>query len=192
MKKIVLASSSPRRRELLERYNLNFEIMASEINEKVLQSEEPAQVAMTLAFQKASDIAQRFHEDALIIAADTVVYMDGILGKPKNEQDAYNMLNRLSGNEHLVITGVALIDIKSEKKLIDYEATKVKFRKLTSEKIKNYLNTKEYMDKAGAYGIQGYGEILVDYVIGSYSNIIGLPIAKLDKLLEKYFHIKIL
>lgn len=192
MKNIILASSSPRRKELLKRYNLDFEIIASQIEERVLPYEEPVQVVMTLAFQKADDIAKRINKDAIVIAADTVVYLDSILGKPKDEEDAFHMLGSLSGKEHFVITGLALIDTSIGKKIVDYETTKVKFRELTPEKIRSYISTGEYKDKAGAYGIQGYGDILVEYIIGPYSNVVGLPIAKLDKLLEKHFCMKIL
>lgn len=192
MRRIVLASSSPRRKEILGRYYSDFEIITSHIDEKVSSDEDPIQVVMSLAFQKAEDIAYKLDSDAIVIAADTVVYMNSVLGKPKDESDAYRMLESLSGKEHLVITGLAIIDTNIGKKVIDYETTKVKFRELQPEKINRYISTREFKDKAGAYGIQGYGEILVDWIEGSYSNIVGLPIVKLDKLLERHFDTKIL
>lgn len=192
MKKIVLASSSPRRKEILRRYNREFEVITSNIDEKVLSDDDPLQVAMSLAFQKAEDIANKLDSDAIVIAADTVVFMNSVLGKPNDEIDAYRILESLSGKKHLVITGIAIIDTTLRKKVVDYEITKVKFRDLQPDKINRYINTGEYKDKAGAYGIQGYGEILVDWIEGSYSNVVGLPIVKLDRLLERHFATKIL
>lgn len=192
MKKFILASSSPRRREILERYDVDFQIIKSHIDEKVSFNDDPYQVVMSLAFQKAEDIAKGLDFDAIVIAADTVVYLDRVIGKPKDEIDAYRILEDLSGKEHSVITGIALIDASLGKKIVDYEITKVKFRELQPEKIKSYISTGEFKDKAGAYGIQGYGEILVDWIEGPYSNVVGLPIVKVDKLLERHFHTKIL
>lgn len=192
MKKLILASSSPRRREILERYNLDFQIIKSHIDEKVSFNDDPFQVVMSLAFQKAEDIAKGLDFDAIVIGADTVVYLDRVIGKPKDEIDAYRILEDLSGREHSVITGIALIDTNLGKKIVDYEITKVKFRELQPEKINSYISTGEFKDKAGAYGIQGYGEILVDWIEGPYSNVVGLPIVKVDKLLERHFYTKIL
>lgn len=192
MKKIILASSSPRRREILERYNVDFQIIKSHIDEKVSFNDDPFQVVMSLAFQKAEDIAKGLDFDAIVIAADTVVYLDRVIGKPKDERDAYRILEDLSGREHSVITGIALIDTSLGKKIVDYEITKVKFRELQPKKINSYISTGEFKDKAGAYGIQGYGEILVDWIEGPYSNVVGLPIVKVDKLLERHFYTKIL
>ncbi len=192
MKKLILASSSPRRREILERYNVDFQIIKSHIDERISYNDDPFQVVMSLAFQKAEDISKGLDFDAIVLAADTIVYLDKVIGKPKDETDAYRILESLSGKEHSVITGIAIIDTSLGKKIVDYETTKVKFRELQPEKIKNYLNTGEFRDKAGAYGIQGYGEILVDWIDGPYSNVVGLPIVKVDKLLERHFYTKIL
>lgn len=192
MKRIVLASSSPRRKEILEKYIDNFEIVTSEVKEIIMPDDDPIQLTMALAFQKAESVAKKIDYPALIIAADTVVYLNKILGKPKDEEDAYEILNSLSGKIHYVISGISIYDTISETKVIDYEITKVKFRELQSEKIIKYIETGEVMDKAGAYAIQGYGEILVDWIEGSYSNIVGLPITKLDKLLERHFKMKLL
>lgn len=115
-----------------------------------------------------------------------------ILGKPKDEWDSFNMIKLLSGREHNVVTGISIIEADSNIKIIDYEKTKVVFRKLSDDKIKNYIETNEYEDKAGGYGIQGYGEILVERIEGCYSNVVGMPVFKLDYLLEKYFNISLL
>lgn len=192
MKKIILASSSPRRKEILEKYNVDFQIIKSYVDEKVSKNDDPYQVVMSLAFQKAENISKGLDYEAIVLAADTVVYMDRVIGKPRDEKDAYRILESLSGKEHLVITGIAIIDTSLGKKIVDYEVTKVKFRELQPEKINSYLSTGEFKDKAGAYGIQGYGEILVDWIEGPYSNVVGLPIVKIDKLLERHFNTKIL
>ncbi|NLK44481.1 MAG: septum formation inhibitor Maf [Tissierellia bacterium] len=193
MEKIILASSSPRRIELLRKYNFNPVVVKAEIQEKTMEGEKPEQIAMALAFEKASWVSNKFNDGEIIIGADTiVVFKDEILGKPRDKEDAFRMLKALSGNEHSVITGICIIKAGSNLKLVDYESTLVKFRDLTDEKISNYIDTKEPMDKAGAYGIQGFGEILVEKINGCYSNVVGLPISKLDNLLGKYFGVNML
>jgi nucleoside triphosphate pyrophosphatase len=192
MKKIILASTSPRRREILSKYNINLEIMSSDVDEKVLPDEEPIQVAMALAFQKAHSIASKLDDNCIVLAADTIVFKEEILGKPTDDIDAYEMLNKLNGRIHQVITGIAIIDTESNKKIIDYEITNVKLKKLTKDKIERYINTGEFKDKAGSYGIQGYGETLVEWIEGSYSNVVGLPIAKIDSIFENMYNINLL
>lgn len=193
MEKIILASSSPRRIEFLQKYNLNPVIVKAEIQEKTMEGERPEQIAMALAFEKASWVSNKFKDGEIIIGADTiVVFEDEILGKPKDEDDAFRMLKTLNGKEHRVITGICIIKANTNIKLIDFESTLVKFRKLTDEKILNYIHTNEPMDKAGAYGIQGFGQILVEKIDGCYSNVVGLPIGKLDNILNKYFNINML
>lgn len=192
MRSIILASSSPRRKELLNRYNLNPIIVKCDINEKIRSSESPEQCVMALAFQKAYNISHLYRDD-IIIAADTVVVYDNvIIGKPKDEDDAFRILNILNGKEHNVITGICLINPKENIKVVDYEKTIVKFRELNEDKIRNYVLTKEPLDKAGSYGIQGYGALLVEKINGCYLNVVGLPLSKLDFLLTKFFDIKIL
>jgi septum formation protein len=142
---------------------------------------------MSLAFNKALNISKCYKDDIVIGADTVVVYKDSILGKPKDESDAYEILTLLSGNTHEVITGIALIQDIKNLKFIDYEITKVKFRKLDSKRILNYIKTKEPLDKAGAYGIQGLGELLVEKIDGCYSNVVGLPLTKIDFYLDKYF-----
>ena len=193
MNKIVLASGSPRRKEILNKYNINPIIHSADMEEKQHQDEIPVQVAMGLALEKAIWVNEKLSNGEIIIAADTIVVVeDKILGKPKDEEDAFNMLSLLSGREHYVITAIAIIKNSSNIKVVDYETTTVRFRHLTKSQILRYIETKEPLDKAGAYGIQGYGELLVEGITGCYSNVVGLPIGKLDHLLSRYFDIQIL
>lgn len=193
MKKIILASSSPRREELLNRYNLNQVIFEPKIDEKYVYGERPEQIAMSLAFEKAYWVSQHFINGEIIIAADTIVVLDDIvLGKPKDRNDAFRILSLLTGKEHNVITGISIIEANSNKKIVDYELTKVRFRHLSEKQIYRYIETQEPMDKAGAYGIQGCGQILVEKIDGCYSNVVGLPLGKLDYLLNRFFNIEIL
>lgn len=192
MEEIILASASPRRREILEKYKIEHEILKSNIIEKTNPADRPEVTAMGLAFEKAMDIA-RGNPDKVIIGADTlVVYKDEILGKPKDKEDARRILEILNGKSHKVITGLSLIHLVSQRKVIDYEVTKVKFRKLDKEFIERYVETNQPLDKAGAYGIQDYGALLVESIEGCYLNVVGLPLVKLDKLLSKYFNYNIL
>ena len=186
MKKIILASSSPRRIEMLEKYR-DIIIYAPSIKEKANSFELPQTTVMKVAFEKALDIYSKCEEKALIIAADTIVYLDRIMGKPKDEAEAYEMLSLLSGKTHCVYTGICIIDTESSKKAVDYEETQVVFNELTKELIKRYLKTNEYQDKAGAYGIQGYGELLVKEIHGCYNNVKGLPVTKLNNIMTKHF-----
>lgn len=193
MNTIVLASSSPRRRELLEKYNVEPIVAKANIYEKINPNETVEQIAMALAFEKANQLVDRFSNGEIIIGADTIVACgDQILGKPKDEYEAFDMLKILSDKEHVVLTGICIIKANSNIKVIDYEKTVVKFRKLSDKKIKSYIETKEYADKAGAYGIQGLGGVLVEWIKGCYFNVVGLPIYKLDILLEKHFDISLL
>lgn len=192
MEKIILASASPRRKELLEKYNLNLHIFPADIEELYGEEESPEQIAMSLALEKALWV-EKYFKEGIIISADTIVVLeDEILGKPIDEKQAFYTLKRLSGKEHKVITGLSIIKANTNLKIIDFESTIVKFRDLSDHKIKRYIDTKEPMDKAGAYGIQGYGELLVKKINGCYSNVVGLPLGKLDYLLNRFFNIKIL
>ena len=147
---------------------------------------------MSLAFQKAYDIS-KLYPDKIVIGADTIVVYDGqVLGKPKDNDDAFRILKLLNGNEHNVITGISLIQNSSNIKIVDYESTLVKFRFLSDKEINNYIETFEPMDKAGAYGIQGQGALLVEKINGCYLNVVGLPLVKLDFLLNKFFKISLI
>lgn len=177
---------------MLERFNLEPVIIKSNIDEKIFKDQEPIQIAMSLAFEKAYEVSNSFMDD-LVIGADTIVVNDGlILGKPKDEEDAFNMFRSLSSKTHEVITGISLIDKSRDLKFVDYECTQVKFKYLSDRLIKTYLNTGEYKDKAGSYGIQGKGAVLVEKINGCYSNVVGLPLSKLDYLLSRYFNLNIL
>lgn len=188
---IILASASPRRKEILGNTNVKFDIIKSEINEVILEDEAPTQAVMRLAFEKCMDIASK-NKNNLVIGADTIVVLDNaILGKPKDRDDAINMIKKLSGKVHQVITGISLINLDADKKIIDYVVSNVKFKDLSHEDIIDYINTNESLDKAGAYGIQGYGSLLVEEIQGDYFNIVGLPISKLSDLLKKHFSINL-
>lgn len=188
---IILASASPRRKEILENASVKFKVMISSIEELTLDGESPCQMVMRLAFEKGMDIASIQKSD-LIISADTIVVIDNtVLGKPKNEIEARKMITSLSGRTHQVITGISLINLDNNKKIIDYVISNVKFKNLSEEDINDYIRTKESLDKAGAYGIQGYGALLVDEIQGDYFNIVGLPISRLSDLLKKHFNINL-
>jgi septum formation protein len=183
MKRLILASSSPRRKELLEMINLPFEILASHIEEAVPESSTPEEIVQSLAYQKAKAVAN-LEKDAYVLGADTIVVYKGIiLGKPKTEQDAFEALKMLSGNTHEVLTGVAIVS--QEHEITFYERSKVTFWELTDEEISNYIASKEPMDKAGSYGIQGKGALFVKRIEGDYFSIVGLPIARTARELRK-------
>lgn len=183
MTQLVLASSSPRRRQLLEMAGLRFAVLVSDIDEQIQPNEPPAQIVQALAFQKAKAV-QRMNPDAYIIGADTIVVYNGqILGKPKTTEEAYEMLRTLSGKTHDVFTGVAIIAPHEETTFV--ERTEVTFWELTEDEITAYIETGEPMDKAGAYGIQGRGALLVQRIVGDYYAVMGLPLAKTVRELTK-------
>lgn len=191
--KFVLASASPRRRELLENIGLKFEIMADNSDEEFAENEQPFDTVKRLAKQKALNVAGKVQSDAIIIGADTVVSIDGkILGKPKDETEAEEMLSLLSGRRHTVFTGIAVIEKSSGRIVSDFEATDVKFRELSREEIKEYVRSGEPMDKAGAYGIQNLGALLIEGIDGDYFNVVGLPLCKLGIILKQEFDVKVL
>ena len=174
---IILASKSPRREQLLKDAGIEFIMHPSDIDEFVDQNMPPESIVLELAKQKAEDVATKY-QDHLVIGADTiVVYQDEILGKPKNEDDAFRMLRLLSGKTHSVFTGVTLV--KGHKKKSFYSESKVTMKTLSDKEIINYIETKEPMDKAGAYAIQGLGKHIVDTYEGDFYTIVGLPIEKL-------------
>ena len=188
---IILASNSPRRREILENAKVRFSVKGSHINEIIKDNESPEETVMRLAYEKALYISKD-NKDALVIGADTIVVInDTILGKPKDEQQAYDMIKLLSGKTHYVITGFALINLSLDKKVIDHQISKVTFKELSNDCIKDYIQTKESLDKAGAYGIQGYGALLVNNIEGDYFNIVGLPISKISDCLKDHFDINL-
>lgn len=185
--KFILASASPRRRELLEQVGAEFEIIPAE-GEEAITSSQPQEVVLQLSAQKAAEVADKLQEeDAVILGADTVVVYEGqILGKPRDEEDAMRMLSMLCGNTHSVYTGVTLIRLQDGKSEICsfYEETKVTMYPMTEQQIISYIRTGEPMDKAGAYGIQGRGALLVEKINGDYNNVVGLPVAKVFQMIE--------
>jgi septum formation protein len=177
---------------MLNKYCQNIEVHSSEIEEIVNQKDIPQVTVMKIAFEKANAVLKSCDEHGIIIAADTIVYLDKILGKPSNFQDAFQMLRHLSGRKHRVFTGICIIDSFSLKKVVDFEVTEVEFNELSDTEIINYLKLGEYTDKAGSYGIQGKGELFVKKINGCYNNVKGLPLSKLNYLLKKHFSLELL
>lgn len=185
MKQIFLASASPRRVELLRTLGLTFEQRISTVAESLFGNPEPALLAESLALAKARDVADR-EGKGLVIGADTIVVHQGkILGKPLDREDAFRMLQMLNGSQHEVISGVAVVDADNGQEKSGHEVTIVSFRLLSEEQLKSYVATGEPMDKAGAYGIQGIGALLVKGISGCYNNVVGLPLTLLAEILEE-------
>lgn len=200
MSQIILASQSPRRKELLEQIGLEFEICPAK-GEEIITKSIPEEVVMELSKQKAEEVAAMVSSyvmehkdittpsDILVIGADTVVAYDGkILGKPVDEADAKRMLSMLSGNTHSVFTGVTLVLIDKSGRageLVFYEKTDVKMHKMTEQEIDRYIATGEPMDKAGSYGIQGKCAIYIEKIDGDYNNVVGLPITRIYQELKR-------
>ena len=180
MPRIILASASPRRKELLEQIGVRFEIRPSEGEENITLAA-PEDVVKELAYQKAAEVAATAGEDAVVIGADTVVALDRqILGKPKDEQDACRMLRMLQGNTHAVYTGVCVIrNGKTEARVSFYEKTTVTVYPMSQQEIQAYIASGEPVDKAGAYGIQGSFAAFIREIRGDYNNVVGLPVARL-------------
>jgi len=185
-KLIILASASPRRRELLRQVGLSFKAAPAPVDERVLDGERPETYAARVAAEKAHAAAKKF-SSGIIIAADTVVAIDSvILGKPADAADAERMLGMLSGKMHRVITGLAVMDAGTGKMLTRTARTKVWFRSLSREQIASYVKGGEPLDKAGAYGIQGKGSLLVERIDGCYFNVVGLPLVLLSEMLNEF------
>lgn len=189
--KIILASQSPRRIELLKQFGMPFESIPSHIEEVTDVTDLPEKTVMSLAYLKAREISIA-HKDALVIASDTLVYAAKPLGKPSNRDEAFEMLNELKGKTHEVFTGVALIHEQLQKKIVFYEKTLVEFNDLTETQILKYIETGEPLDKAGAYGIQGLGSVLVKSIHGDYYNVMGLPLSHLNQQLKQHFNLELL
>lgn len=183
--KIVLASQSPRRRQLLGQMGLEFTTQSPEIDEHAFHGRDARDLVETLSREKARWVARQADPAALVIGADTVVVLDGaILGKPRNGAEAQAMLASLAGREHQVFTGVTLC--QGDRILTQAEETLVTFRPLTGQEIRQYVSTGEPMDKAGSYGIQGYGCLLVEGIRGDYFNVVGLPVCRLGRMLARF------
>jgi len=182
--KIILASGSPRRRELLKMIGIkNFTVIPDKTEEIFASGLTPEQSVCKTALQKAKNVSKQCSKEDLIIAADTEVYLDGMhFGKPKDKEDAEDMLKKLSGRRHTVYTGIALIfgdDI-----ITSAESTEVYFRQLSDKEITNYVRTGEPLDKAGAYGAQGMGAVFIERLEGDFFNVMGLPVCKLTIMLR--------
>jgi len=184
MVKIILASSSPRRAEILRKLGIKFEVREPIYEPKLLEGT-PEEMVKFAALEKARQVAG-FYTEGIVIAADTIVVVDGeILGKPRNKEEAKKFLRKLSGKVHKVYTGIAVIDVASGKEVVDVSISEVKFKELSEEEIEFYVKTGEPLDKAGAYAIQGIGAIFVEWIKGDFYGIVGLPINKLYNFLQK-------
>ncbi len=196
MSEIILASASPRRRELMANMGLDFRVVVSDADEESVDSSVPPGIyVQELALLKAAAVAKTIidNKDAIVISADTIVVKDGeILGKPQDEADAKRMLKSLSGSAHNVYTGFCVMRLSDAFTVCKDVSTEVFFRELDDEKIERYISTGECMDKAGSYGIQGLGAMLVSHIVGDYFNVVGLPVSELADVLETEFDFKLM
>jgi septum formation protein len=179
---IILASASPRRADLLRTIGVDFEVAPSQVQERPHTDEAPPDYITRIARAKVIAVARR-RESGLVIGADTIVVLDGaMMGKPRDEDHAEQMLRQLSGRWHAVMTGVALYDIATRREVADYDKTLVRFAQLTDKEIEWYIRSGEPADKAGAYAIQGLGSLFVEEIAGNYFNVVGLPIPLVYRL----------
>jgi len=186
MKTVILASASPRRKELLEKIGLVFEVEPSNCEENIDSRLGPHELAREISLKKAGAVAGR-HKDAIVIAADTFIVFGGrILGKPLTENEARKILETINGGSHSVITGFSIIDTTDNRTVTGSVETKVYIRKLTPAEIDAYVSSGEPMDKAGAYAIQGLGAVIVERIEGDYFNVIGLPLSALTEALKEF------
>jgi septum formation protein len=183
MRKVILASQSPRRQELLKRLIPEFSVQPADIDESMDSAMTPEQAVCDLARRKAHAISDE-HPEALVIAADTIVVCDTIFGKPEDPADAARMLRALSGRTHQVMTAVSVVGEGKEENRVS--VTDVRFRTMTEKEIADYIATGEPMDKAGAYGIQGFGSLFIERIEGDYYGVMGLPVCMLGKMLERF------
>jgi len=185
MRKIILASASPRRRNILSKAGIKFEIIESKFPEEKISLKDPHKLTQKLSLEKAKRVAREFKE-AVIISADTVVFFEEkILGKPKSEREAFKILKSLSGKKNIVVTGFTVFDTKTKKSTTKSIATKIFMKKYSDKVIERYIATGDPFDKAGAYAIQGHGKKLVERVEGDYKSAVGLPIDEVIKKLKK-------
>jgi septum formation protein len=184
-RRLILASKSPRRSEMLRQVGLEFEVVPSRVKEDFVQKESPEEHVIRLAKAKAIDVATGY-PNRWVIAADTVVYIDGsILGKPKNQEEAIEMLHRLSGQEHWVLTGFSVCHLEKRKGDKEAVQTAVRVKSLTRSEMEWYVKTGEPFDKAGGYAIQGIGSFMIESIRGSYTNVVGLPLCELIQMLNR-------
>ena len=185
-RQIILASKSPRRKQLLENIGLKFKIVPSDVNENLISISFPKKYAGNLSREKAKKVAE-IYKDAIIIGADSIVIFKGkIIGKPKSLKNAKEILKRLSGQKHTVITGFTILDSKTNKSLTKSVSSRVFFKELTEKEINVYVKSKEPMGKAGAYAIQEKAGMFIEKVEGDFFNVVGLPIFALCKELQEF------
>lgn len=185
--RLILASNSPRRAEILRRENIDFIIKKIDVSEDFGNRASPIVMALSFAFEKGIVVARENPKD-LILSFDTLVSVEGeVLGKPKSKDEARRFLRLLSGNFQSVITAFSFISLEENIKLIDYDETILKFRELSEEEIEEYIATPEPYDKAGGYGIQGEADKFVEFIKGSFDNVVGLPIEKIKEYLERIY-----
>lgn len=188
MTPLILASVSPRRRRLLEQIGVPFQVMVSQLDEELPEGpgHDPVEVCRRLALLKAEDVAARLAA-GLVVGADTVVCLDDlILGKPADDREALEMLLRLNGRTHQVVTAVAVVDAGSGRRVVDYQVTSVTMGRSSQARLQSYVSTGEPRGKAGAYAIQGRGALLVESIEGCYFNVVGLPLGLLDRMLAGF------
>jgi septum formation protein len=181
---LILASNSPRRKDLLSRLNTPFKVQSSGVEEVPLSGESPDSAAIRLAYDKAFSVANK-HQRGIVIGADTVIDLDGkLLGKPVNKEDAFLILEQISGCRHFVITGIAVIDLGCHRTFKSSVKTEVRMNKFGVDEIEKYIDSGEPMDKAGAYAIQGIGGDLVRSISGCYNNVVGFPLCEIIRILH--------
>jgi septum formation protein len=186
VREIVLASASPRRKELLEKTGLKFQVEPSPYPETIRAGLSPAELAEGLSVEKARAVADK-HPSAIIIAADTIGVLNRkVIGKPGTPEEARQILKKLSGRSHLVVTGFTIMDSSTKKVVTRSVQTRVHIKKLSRTEIANYVSTGEPLDKAGAYAIQGLGAAIVEKIVGDYYNVMGLPVSALVESLKKF------
>jgi len=183
---LVLASASPRRVELLRQLTLEFKVVPGDVQEIHHEHLTAGELSQINAYRKARSVAKKF-PDALVLGADTLVSLDtALFGKPATLEAAYQMLERLQGRTHLVVTGICLLHLRSHRQAVFAESTAVTFHPLDGVKIRRYLNRVNPLDKAGAYAIQEEGELIVEKIVGSYTNVVGLPVERLTAELASW------
>ena len=183
--RLILASRSPRRYELLKQIGLHFDVVHSGIEEDFVRDESPREHVIRLSEEKARDVGQKY-PNAWLLGADTVVYIDGIiLGKPKTHEEAVDMLRRLSGQEHSVLTGFSVLNASKGKGERGAVETAVKVKSLSPVEMEWYVQTGEPFDKAGTYAIQGIGSFMIESIRGSYTNVVGLPVCEVTEMLVR-------
>lgn len=187
MKKIILASGSPRRKELLTSLGLPFQVITSGASEDIDLSLPPEEIVKQLGEIKAQAVAKNLKEDALIIGSDTTISFEGkILGKPKDKEEARSILSMLKNNIHQVFSGIAIVDNQTQKVVSGFVATNIKMKNYSDNEMDKYISSGEPMDKAGSYAIQGEGGKLVEEIDGCYNNVVGFPLCKLTELLAHF------